>query len=298
MRVPGGAAAARSTRSVACCAWRGPEERPGATGRGGDPVAAALDLDPDHGLVEGREIRVATTCGCPARGPRSVTSRAASGYCCQPRPDGQHGDRGAPVVQQSEHPACEGEVAGAVEGQRDLAAAGGGVYQLTGGADRRGARRRARRGGLRHREYTGPGAPGTAATPQAVTAATGSDARKLRRVNVTTRDVHQALTWEFLYLRTSCSARRRRSREFARLGARQRGEHLPGAGPLVVGEPLRDVRLQRRDGERVAVAGHDDGVHGLAPLRRRQAVDGGVEHVGVLVQHRLDLGRVDSSYRR
>ena len=24
----------------------------------------------------------ATTCGCPARGPRSVTSRAASGYCC------------------------------------------------------------------------------------------------------------------------------------------------------------------------------------------------------------------------
>src|SRR3954452_18631622 len=95
----------------------GTEERSGAAGRRGDPVTAPLNLGPDRRLVERRKVRVR-----PSVVTQLVTevgdepSRVR--ILLQPRSHGQHGHRGAPVVQQGQHPAREVEIAGAVEGQR------------------------------------------------------------------------------------------------------------------------------------------------------------------------------------
>ena len=95
---------------------RGPEERAGAAGEGGDPVAAALDLRPHRGRRHPRERRVApgvvaqlvAVVGDELRGVRVLR---------EPRADASTVTAGAPVGQRGEDAAGEAEVACAVEGQ-------------------------------------------------------------------------------------------------------------------------------------------------------------------------------------
>ena len=197
---------------------RGPEEGAGPAGEGGDPVAAALDLRPHRGRRQARERRVAP--GVVAQ-LVAVVGHELGGVRVlrEPRADGQHRDGGAPVGQRREDAPGQAEVARAVEGQRDLAAPGRGVDELAGGAAARGSRRRRRRAraaghlrrghgprGARHRRHAAGRAPHCQQAP------TARKPLRVRRQPSRRGTVHQALTWEFLYLETPCSARRRRLR--------------------------------------------------------------------------------------
>src|SRR5713101_3382723 len=86
--------------------------------------------------------------------------------------------------------------------------------------------------------------------------------------------------------------------ELARRVAREDVVEGDLSGHLVAGHVPPAEGGDLLGGERLPGAHVERGVHPLAPLLVGHPEDGGVEHLGVAVQHVLDLGRVDVDARR